>query len=146
MTLFSNHFLFLLVVSDTDSKQVYDRPHRLYDAGHFNKDFRSYPLRLYYSEKIHTLKFKFTTHFTVICKLFFHLNLNLRFAIWRMVSRNFLRSLSWAPVDKGKEQESIQSSTTSYPGNQWENDNFAIGHHKREPRSPLSQQVTTRHQ
>ena len=46
-----------------------------------------------------------------------------------------------------KDQESIQSSTTTDPGYQWESDNVTIRHHKREPRGqPLSQQVTIRHQ
>ena len=36
---------------------------------------------------------------------------------------------------KGKDQESIQSSTTPDPGYQWESDNFTIRHHKREPRA-----------
>ena len=35
---------------------------------------------------------------------------------------------------EGKDQKSIQSSTTPDPGYQWENDNFTIRHHKREPR------------
>ena len=48
---------------------------------------------------------------------------------------------------KGKDQVSIQLSTTPDPGYQWESDNFTIRHHKREPKwSALSQQVTTRHQ
>ena len=34
---------------------------------------------------------------------------------------------------KGKDQESIQSSTTPEPGYQWESDNVTIRHHKREP-------------
>ena len=34
---------------------------------------------------------------------------------------------------EGKDQESIQSSTTPDPGYQWESDNFTIRHHKREP-------------
>ena len=38
---------------------------------------------------------------------------------------------------EGKDQESIQSSTTPDPGYQWENDNFTIRHHKREPRGQL---------
>ena len=33
----------------------------------------------------------------------------------------------------GKDQESIQSSTTPDPGYQWESDNVTIRHHKREP-------------
>ena len=33
---------------------------------------------------------------------------------------------------EGKYQESIQLSTTSDPGYQWESDNFTIRHHKRE--------------
>ena len=37
---------------------------------------------------------------------------------------------------KGKDQESIQSSTTPDPGYQWESDDFTIRHHKREPRGP----------
>ena len=35
---------------------------------------------------------------------------------------------------EGKDQESIQSSTTSDPGYQWESDNFTIRHNKGEPR------------
>ena len=31
---------------------------------------------------------------------------------------------------EGKDQESIQSSTTPVPGYQWESDNFTIRHHK----------------
>ena len=34
----------------------------------------------------------------------------------------------------GKDQESIQSSTTSDPGYQWESNKLTIWHHKREPR------------
>ena len=33
---------------------------------------------------------------------------------------------------ESKDEESVQSSTTPNPGYQWENDNFTIGHHKRE--------------
>ena len=44
-------------------------------------------------------------------------------------------SWSYSEIKKeGKDQESIQSSTTSDPGYQWESDNVAIRHHKREPR------------
>ena len=35
---------------------------------------------------------------------------------------------------EGKNQESIQSSTTPDPGYQLKSDNFTIRHHKREPR------------
>ena len=35
---------------------------------------------------------------------------------------------------EGKDQESIQSSTTPDPGYQWVSDNFTIRHHKRERR------------
>ena len=34
---------------------------------------------------------------------------------------------------EGKDQESIQSSTTPDPGYLWESNNFTIRHHKREP-------------
>ena len=37
---------------------------------------------------------------------------------------------------EGKDQESIQSSTTPDPGYQLESDNVTIRHHKREPRGP----------
>ena len=40
---------------------------------------------------------------------------------------------------EGKDQESIQSSTTPDPGYQWENDNATTRHHKREPRGQLFQ-------
>ena len=35
---------------------------------------------------------------------------------------------------EGKDQESIQSSTTPDPGYQWENNKLTIRHHNREPR------------
>ena len=35
---------------------------------------------------------------------------------------------------EGKDQVSIQSSTTSDPGYQWKSDKFTIRHHKQEPR------------
>ena len=35
---------------------------------------------------------------------------------------------------EGKDQESIQSSTTPNPEHQWESDNFTIRYHKREAR------------
>ena len=35
---------------------------------------------------------------------------------------------------EGKDQESMQSSTTPDLGYQWESDNVTIRHHKREPR------------
>ena len=38
---------------------------------------------------------------------------------------------------EGKDQESIQSSTTPDPGYQCESDNFTIKHYKREPRGQL---------
>ena len=38
---------------------------------------------------------------------------------------------------EGKDQESIQSSTTPDPGYQWESNNVTITHHKREPRGLL---------
>ena len=38
---------------------------------------------------------------------------------------------------EGKDQESIQSSTTPDPGYQYESDNFTIRHHKPEPRGQL---------
>ena len=34
----------------------------------------------------------------------------------------------------GKDQESIQSSTTPDPGYQWESDKLTVRHHRREPR------------
>ena len=44
--------------------------------------------------------------------------------------------------EDGKDQESIQSSTTPDPGYQWENDNVINESQEVSP----SQQVTTRHQ
>ena len=38
---------------------------------------------------------------------------------------------------KGKDQESIKSSTTPDPGYQWETDNITIRHHKTEQRGQL---------
>ena len=35
---------------------------------------------------------------------------------------------------EGKDQESIQSSTTPDPGYQWESNKLTIRHHKRDPR------------
>ena len=45
-----------------------------------------------------------------------------------------LYTLSYKSKKDGKDQESIQSSTTPDPGYQWESDNVTIRHHKREPR------------
>ena len=42
--------------------------------------------------------------------------------------------LAYEPLQskkEGKDQDSIQSSTTPDPGYQWESDNFTIRHHKR---------------
>ena len=48
---------------------------------------------------------------------------------------------------EGKDQESIQSSTTPDPGYQWESGNVTIRQSQtRAKRSALSQQVATRHQ
>ena len=47
----------------------------------------------------------------------------------RILSSFFLQSKK-----EGKDQESIQSSTTPDPGYKWESDNVTIKHHKREPR------------
>ena len=47
---------------------------------------------------------------------------------------------------EGKDQVSIQSSTTPDTGYQWESDKVTIRHHKREPRGQPSQQVPIRHQ
>ena len=59
--------------------------------------------------------------------------------------------LSCSPLNKneGKDQESIQLSTTPDTEYQWESDNVTIRHHKRYPRGqpfPSTQQVITRHQ
>ena len=35
---------------------------------------------------------------------------------------------------EGKDEESIQSSTTTDPGYQWESNKLTIGYHKREPK------------
>ena len=50
--------------------------------------------------------------------------------IWSFRSPNSLKK----SMKKGKDQESIQSSTTPDPGYLWESDNFTNRHHKREPR------------
>ena len=53
----------------------------------------------------------------------------------------------WQSKKEGKYQESIQSSTTSDPGYQWESDNVTINTtNERAKRSALSKQETTRHQ
>ena len=41
----------------------------------------------------------------------------------------------------GKDQESIQSSTTSGPGYQWESNKLTVRHHKREPRGQDNLQI-----
>ena len=45
-----------------------------------------------------------------------------------------LLSVTTQSKKEGKDQESINPSTTPDPGYQWESDNFTIRHHKREPR------------
>ena len=41
----------------------------------------------------------------------------------------------------GKDQESIQSSTTPGPGYQWESNKLTVRHHKREPRGQDNLQI-----
>ena len=41
----------------------------------------------------------------------------------------------------GKDQESIQSSTTPDPGYQWESNRLTVRHHKREPRGQDNLQI-----
>ena len=45
-----------------------------------------------------------------------------------------LFSVTTQSKTEGKDQESINPSTTPDTGYQWESDNFTIRHHKREPR------------
>ena len=47
---------------------------------------------------------------------------------------SFGASMMYFQSKKGKDQESIQSSTTPDPVYRWESDNFTIRHHKREPK------------
>ena len=47
---------------------------------------------------------------------------------------NFQAIVGGKSKKEGKDQESIQSSTTPGPGYPWENDNVTIRHHKRESR------------
>ena len=65
-----------------------------------------------------------------------------------MHTQNSSHSATYLSKIKGKDQESIQSSTTPDSGYQWESDNFTIRHHKQKPKGhrTLSQQATTRHQ
>ena len=58
-------------------------------------------------------------------------------ALWLPAGKGLTSWLSFViskSKKKGKDQESIQSSTTPDPGHQWESDNVTIKHHKREPR------------
>ena len=55
--------------------------------------------------------------------------------IWALSLENLsfgfmIQSAQLQSKKKGKDQESIQSSTTLDPGYQWESDNFSIRHHK----------------
>ena len=72
----------------------------------------------------------------------------LRYSVLFTVEFGFIKKQQKLQNKKeGKDQESIQSSTTTDPGYQWESDKVTIRHHKRVPRGqPFSQQVTTRHQ
>ena len=45
-----------------------------------------------------------------------------------------VRTLYCKSKKEGKDQESIQSSTTPYPGYQWKKNKLTIRHHKRKPR------------
>ena len=85
----------------------------------------------------------FSSHFAYICMSTFPNHCHTsppvcdRYGIAVQLS-SLLRSVSEIPHNKskkeGKDKESIQSSTTTDPGYQWESDNFTIRHHKREPR------------
>ena len=48
--------------------------------------------------------------------------------------KNGKKNASIQSTKEDKDQESIQSSTTSDPGYQWESYKLTIGHHKRESR------------
>ena len=43
-----------------------------------------------------------------------------------------MNCFNYSSKKEGKDQKSIQSSTTPDPGVQWESDNVKIRHHKRE--------------
>ena len=71
--------------------------------------------------------------------------------MWQLICHLFLCKLPLRPdfllvdlqsMKEGKDQESIQSSTTPDQGYQWESDNVTIRHHKQEPRG----QPFSRHQ
>ena len=51
-----------------------------------------------------------------------------------VLTTEYITSKNFQSKKDGKDQESIQSSTTPDPGYQWESDNFTIRKHKREPR------------
>ena len=59
-------------------------------------------------------------------KLHLSLHLLISTTVWPILS-----------IKEYKDQESMQSSTTSDPRIQWESENFTIRHHKREPRGQL---------
>ena len=49
-------------------------------------------------------------------------------------TKTFLLKDASESKKEGKDQKSIQSSTTPDQGHQWESDKLTVRHHKREPR------------
>ena len=60
-----------------------------------------------------------------------HTDLHFGHSLFITIKINHLFCIS---TKEGKDQESIQSSTTPEPGYQWASDNLTIRYHKREPR------------
>ena len=54
--------------------------------------------------------------------------------IWTMTTKSDGMDEGHKSKKEGKDQESIQSSSTPDPGYQWESNKLTIRHHKREPR------------
>ena len=60
--------------------------------------------------------------------------LHIKFSSGRLIDWIIDAGISLKSKKGGKDHESIQSSTTTYPGYQWESENVTIRLHNREPR------------
>ena len=65
-------------------------------------------------------------------KMFVYLDINKH--VFEIVEVNIIVWRHKQSKKVGKDQESMQSSTTRDPGYQWEIDKLTVRHHKREPR------------
>ena len=71
------------------------------------------------------------------CRIYGWLTSNVHLLWWLCLFMFLCPGIVKKSRKRGKNQESIQSSTTPDPGHQWKSNKLTIRHHKREPRGQL---------